>query len=87
MDLSGIISCQGTDIFKYLMEKIDNTRINVADIVQNLTSLAQENAAGTEESSASVTEVGEHMSAITQKSGELRKIADDLQKEMEVFIL
>ena len=69
------------------MEKIDNTRINVVDIVQNLTSLAQENAAGTEESSASVTEVGEHMSAITQKSGELRKIADDLQKEMEVFIL
>lgn len=69
------------------MEKIDNTRINVVDIVQNLTSLAQENAAGTEETSASVTEVGEHMSGISQTSGELRKIADNLQGEMEVFSL
>lgn len=69
------------------MDIIDNTRINVVDVVQNLTSLAQENAAGTEESSASVTEVGEHMSGISQTSGELRQIADDLQKEMEVFCL
>ncbi len=69
------------------MEKIDNTRINVVDIVQNLTSLAQENAAGTEETSASVTEVGEHMSRISQNAAELRNIADGLQKEMEVFRL
>ncbi|MCI8326533.1 MAG: methyl-accepting chemotaxis protein [Lachnospiraceae bacterium] len=69
------------------METIDNARINVVDIVQNLTSLAQENAAGTEETSASVTEVGEHMSGISQTSGELRQIADDLEKEMEMFSL
>lgn len=69
------------------MEKIDNTRVNVVDIVQNLTSLAQENAAGTEETSASVTEVGEHMARISQNAGELRKIADGLQMEMEVFCL
>lgn len=69
------------------MEKIDNTRINVVDIVQNLTSLAQENAAGTEETSASVTEVGEHMSRISQNAGELKNIADGLQMEMEVFQL
>lgn len=69
------------------MERIDHTRVNVVDIVQNLTSLAQENAAGTEETSASVTEVGEHMSRIAQKSGELQQIADGLQAEMEVFRL
>ena len=69
------------------MEKIDSTRISVVDSVQNLTSLAEENAAGTEETSASVTEVGEHMSRIAQTAGELRQIADGLQKEMEVFLL
>ena len=69
------------------MEQIDNTRVNVVDIVQNLTSLAEENAAGTEETSASVTEVGEHMSRIAQKSGELKTIADGLQDEMNVFLL
>lgn len=69
------------------MEQIDNTRVNVVDIVQNLTSLAEENAAGTEETSASVTEVGEHMSRIARKSGELKTIADGLQDEMNVFRL
>ena len=78
---------EGIRIIAEKMEKIDETRINVVDIVQNLTSLAQENAAGTEETSASVTEVGEHMSRISQKAGELKQIADDLQKEMEVFRL
>ena len=77
----------GIRIIAEKMERIDNTRINVVDIVQNLTSLAQENAAGTEETSASVTEVGEHMSRISQNAAELRQIADDLQREMEVFRL
>lgn len=48
---------------------------------------SRENAAGTEETSASVTEVGEHMSRISQNAAELRNIADGLQKEMEVFRL
>lgn len=78
---------EGIRIIAEKMEKIDSTRINVVDIVQNLTSLAQENAAGTEETSASVTEVGEHMSRISQNAGELKQIADGLQREMEVFIL
>lgn len=69
------------------MDRIDSTRVDVVDIVQNLTSLSEENAAGTEETSASVTEVGEHMSRIAQKSGELRVIADGLQNEMNVFRL
>ncbi len=69
------------------MEQIDATRSNVVDVVQNLTALAEENAAGTEEVSASVTEVGEHMSNIARKSGELRQIADGLQSEMKVFTI
>ena len=69
------------------MEQIDSTRSGVVDIVQNLTALAEENAAGTEEVSASVTEVGEHMSRIAGKSGELRQIADELQSEIEVFTI
>ena len=78
---------EGIRIIAEKMEKIDATRINVVDIVQNLTSIAQENAASTEETSASVTEVGEHMSRISRKSGELKQIADNLQREMDVFQL
>ena len=69
------------------MEEIDDTRAGVVDIVQSLTSLAQENAAGTQEVSASMTEMGEHMSRIAKNSGELRDIADGMQDEVEVFVL
>ncbi len=69
------------------MEKVDATRTDVVDIVQNLTAIAQENAAGTQEVSASVTEMGEHMSRIVENSEELRNIADGMQSEVEVFVL
>lgn len=67
------------------IEKLDEARVNVVDVVQNLTAIAQENAAGTEETSASVTEVGNHMFGIAQNSGELKQIADNLEREMQAF--
>ncbi|MDE6387563.1 MAG: methyl-accepting chemotaxis protein [Lachnospiraceae bacterium] len=78
---------QGIRCIAEKMEQIDQTRTGVVDIVQNLTSLAEENAAGTQEVSASVVEVGEHMSRIAKNSGELRQIADGLQTEMGVFTI
>ncbi len=69
------------------MEKVDATRTEVVDSVQNLTAIAEENAAGTEEVSASMSEMGEHMSRIVENSGELRHIADGMQDEVEVFVL
>lgn len=79
--ISGIRSIAGK------MGQIDDTRSSVVGIIQNLSALSEENAAGTQEVSASVTEVGEHMSRIAHNSGELRQIADGLQSEMEVFTL
>lgn len=69
------------------MEKVDATRTDIVDIVQNLTAIAEENAAGTQEISASMAEMGEHMSRIAQNSGELRNIADGMQEEVEVFVI
>lgn len=67
------------------MNQIDQARGNVVDVVSNLTAIAEENAASTEETSASVTEVGGHMNVISENSGELRNIADKLKEEMEAF--
>ena len=39
-------------------EKLDEARVRVVDVVQNLTAIAEENAASTEETSASAAEVG-----------------------------
>jgi len=65
--------------------ELDQTRVEVVDIVQNLTAIAQENAAGTEETSASVTEVTAIVSGISEKAVELKGIADELDQNMQRF--
>ena len=57
----------------------------VVDIVQNLTAIAEENAASTEETSASVTEVTAIVNNISEKAAELKAIADDLDQNMQQF--
>ena len=66
-------------------EKLDETRVAVVDIVQNLTAIAEENAASTEETSASVTEVTAIVGEISDKASELKNIADELDSNMQIF--
>lgn len=65
--------------------QMDNARVNVVDIVQNLTAIAEQNAAGTQQTSASTTEVTAIVDDITDKSGSLRQVAQDLEDSIAVF--
>ena len=51
-------------------EKLNETRITITDTVQNLTAVAEENAAGTQESAASVAQIGELIRDITRIAGQ-----------------
>lgn len=64
---------------------LDEARANVVDIVQNLTAIAEENAAGTEETSASTAEVTNIVEDISEKSNTLRGVAKQLDEEMNIF--
>lgn len=64
---------------------MDEARINVVDIVQNLTAISEENAASTEETSASVTEVSRIVTNISDNTEKMKKVADELEKNMEIF--
>lgn len=64
---------------------LDEARTNVVDIVQNLTAIAEENAAGTEETSASTAEVTNIVEDISEKSNTLRDVAKQLDEEMNIF--
>ncbi len=59
-------------------EQLDEARVKVVDTVQNLTAIAQENAASTEETSATVAEVTSLVSDVADNAEALHKIADDL---------
>lgn len=66
---------------------LDNARIKVIDGVQNLTAIAQENAASAQETSASVMQVSSIVVNISESAGELKTIADELKQSIELFKL
>lgn len=67
--------------------KLDKARINVVDTVQNLTAIAQENAASTEETFASIIEISSIISDISSEADELKQIASEIETSMEIFKL
>lgn len=67
------------------MGRMDEARSKVIDGVQALTAIAEENAASTEETSAAVTEVSAIVTGISDKSEELRRVAEEMEESMSIF--
>lgn len=65
--------------------KLNEARLVITDTVQNLTAVAEENAAGTQESAASVAQIGELIRDIAQIAGEQKEIAEKLKENMNIF--
>ena len=79
---------QSMNVIRNISDKVhtmDQARVNVVDTVQNLTAIAEENAASTQESSASVTSITGIAADIEQSSGDLKQIARDLDEDMKEF--
>lgn len=68
-----------------MTKKLDKARNEVVDTVQNLTAIAQENAASTQETSASTTEVTSAINAIAEQSEKVASISEEIQKSMSYF--
>ena len=86
--LKGIAeSLQAINRITVKTEEMDKARVNVVDTVQNLSAIAEENAASTQESSASITEISTSISNIAEKAGELKDIANQMEERMQVFKL
>lgn len=66
-------------------DRLNSTRTGIVDVVQNLTAIAQENAASTEETSAAVIEVANVMQEISDHALELQEIASTLEKNIDIF--
>jgi len=65
--------------------QMDKARINVVDVVQSLTAIAEENAASTEETSAFVTEVSSTVTNISDNTEKMKNVASKLEQNMEIF--
>lgn len=63
-------------------ENLDDSRSRVVDVVQNLSAIAQENAAGSQETSASVMEMGGILKNISKNATSLKDIAYQLDQSV-----
>lgn len=78
-------SVNGMQVIAQKTREMDKARVNVVDVVNNLTAIAEENAASTQETSASVTEVANIVEDISEKSESLNEIAEELREKMSTF--
>lgn len=79
-------SIESVEMISNSMDKLDEARIRVVDVVQNLTAIAEENAASTEETSASVTEVTATIENMSEQAAGLRDVAGKLDKSIDIFL-
>lgn len=85
---TGVISSiEGVDNIAVKTGKLDVSRVSVVDLVQNLSAIAEENAASSQESSASVTQVSEIVADISENANKLKDIAVKLEESVQVFKL
>ena len=61
------------------------SRVQIVDLVQNLSAVSEENAASTQETTASMEELNATINLMAQASQELLKMADHLREEVEYF--
>ena len=78
-------SIRGMEEIAKRTRNLDDARVNVVDVVNNLTAIAQQNAAATEETSTSLVSVTNTVSDISDKVQALHEIADELDNKMQIF--
>lgn len=69
------------------IEVMDREKTEILEIIQNLSAIAEENAASTEEASASTEEQSASMEEVSGASEELSAIAQSLQGTVSRFKL
>jgi len=76
---------EAIDVLNKSGEIMYRKKDEIIDVIQNLSALAEENAAGTEEASASVEEQTSSMLQIAEASEELAKLAEEMQASIARF--
>lgn len=66
-------------------KRLDEARAGMVDGLQNLSAIAEENAARTEETTASIAEINGVMDGISESTGSLKVVADRLAANMKMF--
>lgn len=80
-------SIHGIDSIAERAHELDESRVRIVDVVQNLSAIAEEYAASTEEISASSNQVESIVATIASNATQVNDIADRLWGDMDKFKL
>lgn len=85
--VSNSIAKSAQDIHKISDEavKLEGVKDSIIDIMQNLSAIAEENAASTEETTASMNELTNVIENVSKSSSTLKDLAEDLEKSVSIF--
>lgn len=81
------VSMSGINEIAEHTAEMDDSSVKVIDVVGSLSAVAEENAASTEETSASITCIAGFMDEINGQCEELRSISDSLSDKVSMFKL
>lgn len=65
----------------------DHARVKVVDVISNLSAISEENAAATQETTASMQELNATINLLAESAGNLTKLSDALEEEIKFFKL
>lgn len=84
--LKGIIqSKDGIQAIAENTRQMDMSKEGIVDVVENLSAVAEENAASTQETSAAVTEMGNNIEEVSGEADRMKEIAAELEKSVKMF--
>ena len=79
------VSMSETEKIYEKTKECDEARVRVTDIVQNLSAVAQQNAASTEETNAAMQELNATINLLAEAAKDLKDIAEELEKDVSFF--
>lgn len=80
-------SREEAEVIQNHTEVCDESRVKVIDVIQNLSAISQENAASTQETTASMSELNETIRLLADAASNLQQLSQNLEHEMEFFKL
>lgn len=80
-------SREETSEIKEQTNDCDSARVRVEDVIQNLSAISQENAAATQQTTASMQELNVTINLLAESAGDLTDLSDTLEKEIAFFKL
>ncbi|MDE5931311.1 MAG: cache domain-containing protein, partial [Lachnospiraceae bacterium] len=79
------ISMAETEKIYEQTKECDQARAHVTDVIQNLSAVAQQNAASTEETNAAMQELNATINLLAEAAKDLKDIAEELEEDVSFF--